>query len=235
VYVCVCAAGKFARRSLVQRGGKRPSDLHLYTFRANTLYDDNVGLAAANGNCRVPMYYSIILYSTAATAVENQRLVNNNNNNNVIHGVLRTLKLYIILLYRYVSTRIYCCDGTHPYVTTKSIVIIIIMSYALRRRIYTADCCKTCCALRKGSATFPRGLQAAATVMVITQWRGSYIVYTYLHTPYTLIQTDTYYIANITITLKLYKRGHASVTCVPRIETAAADDGLARRILLRAA
>lgn len=45
-------------------------------------------------------------------------------------------------------------------------------------------------------------------------------------------KTNTYYIANLTITLILLsKRGHASVTHVPRIETAAADDdGLAERM-----
>lgn len=101
-------------------------------------------------------------------------------------------------------------------------------------RKYTAAM-KTCCALRKGSATFPRGLQAATTVMVITQRLGSWIVfniYAYLHIIYTRVQTNTYYIANLTITLILLcKRGHASMTHVSRIETAAADDdGLAERI-----
>lgn len=60
-----------------------------------------------------------------------------------------------------------------------------------------------------------------------TTWnRGSYLMLIYI---YTRVQTNTYYIANLTITLILLcKRGHASVTHVPRIETAAADDdGLA--------
>lgn len=73
--------------------------------------------------CTTRLYY---------TAVENRRLVNNNN---VIHRILSTLKLYIIYIYTH-KIRTYCCDGTHPYVTTTNVVIfIIIMSYALRRRV----------------------------------------------------------------------------------------------------
>lgn len=91
--VCVCVLQVNLHAVALCNAAANGRRICIYIHFAQTRYDDNVGLAAVNSNCRVPMYYSIILYTTAATAVENRRFVNNN----VIQRILPTLKLYIIL------------------------------------------------------------------------------------------------------------------------------------------
>jgi len=161
----VCRAGKFARRSLVQRGGERPSDLHLYiicvSHSAQTRYNMITTWDGRGGKwqyCRVltnNIPFCIILnYTDAALTIDS------NNTNNIIRRVPRTRKLHI---------------GTHycAPLTNDDHRSYIITAYARRRRsVYK----KTCCAPKKGCATFARGLQAAAAVAaIITQHCRSYI------------------------------------------------------------
>lgn len=233
VCVCVCVLQVNLHAAALCNAAANGRRICIYIHFAQTRYDDNVGLAAAaNSNCRVPMYYSIILYATAATAVENRQLVNNNN---VIHRILPTLKLYIILYYNiYIYTfkiRTYCWDGKHPYVTTTNVVIIsIIMSYALRRYVYNIlQLWKPVVRCGRVQRRFRGGCRRRRQWWLLHNDLESWIVFNAYLYIYTRVQTNTYYIANLTITLILLcKRGHASVTHVPRIETAAADDdGLA--------